>query len=80
MKSIMKQVMLLIGAILVSTGSFAAPSTGFGKNSQQLKTLGSAWKSYHSIQPTLDKNDLEMGYGGQDISHSPTSAMASSFA
>lgn len=76
----MQQVMLVIGAFLVSTGSFAAPSTGFGKNSQQLKTLGSAWKSYHSIQPTLDKNDIEMGYGGQDISHSPSLAMASGIA
>ena len=71
MKSFMQQVMLVIGAFLVSTGSFALPSTGLSKNSQQLKTLGSAWKSYHSIQPTLNKNDIEMGYGGQDISHSP---------
>lgn len=80
MKSFVKQVMLFVSAILVSTSSLAAPSTGLSKNSSQLKALGSAWKAYHSIQPSLNKNDIEMGYGGQDVSHAPTLALASNIA
>ncbi len=68
----MKRLLLILSAILVSTSGFAAQSTsGLGKSSQNLKALGSAWNSYHTIQPQLNKNDIEMGYGGQDISHSP---------
>jgi hypothetical protein len=68
----MKQLLILISAALVSSLGFAGPaSNGLNKGSNQLKALNSALHSYHSIQPTLDKNDIEMGsYGGEDISHS----------
>lgn len=80
MTTIVKQAMLFVGALLVATGSFAMPSTGSSKNASALKTLGSSWKTYHSIKPTLNKNDIEMGYGGQDVSHTPTLALASNIA
>ena len=65
----MKQLLTFAAALLVSTYSFAdINSTGFGKNSPQLKALGSAWKS--SAQTTnLNnvKNDLTIVYGGEDV-------------
>ena len=75
MKSIMKQIMLFVGTIVLSTGSFAYVSTSFGKGSTQLNALSAAIKSSHSLRPTLDKNDIEMGYGGQDIAHMPVLAL-----
>jgi hypothetical protein len=61
----MKKLITLASAILVSTISFAAP---LNKPSAQLKTLGSAWKTQQSSSPTLDKNDITMGYAGKDLS------------
>jgi hypothetical protein len=58
---------LLFGSLFSSLSIAAQPS----KSTQNLKALGSAWNSYHSIQPKLNKDDIEMGYAGQDISHSP---------
>jgi hypothetical protein len=64
--------MMLIAAMLVSTLSFAVtPTSGTHKSSSQVKALNSALHAYHHIQPTLNKNDIEVGYyGGEDISHS----------
>ncbi len=61
----MRKLMTMLTAILVSTVSFAAP---LDKHSAQLKTLGSAWKMQQNHPQTLDKNDITMGYGGEDLS------------
>lgn len=55
----MKKLLLLISAVLISSSGFAAPLSS---------SLGSAWKSYHTIHPKQDKNDVEIVYGGQDVS------------
>lgn len=68
----MKKLILLVGAILVGTYSFAdIASTGVGKNSLYLKSLSTALKTYPT-QPKQDKNDITMVYGGEDISRRPT--------
>lgn len=65
----MKKIFLLVAAILVSSSSLA--DTAFSKNSPQLNSLGSAWKSHHSMQ--LNQNDITIVYGGEDVSsHRPT--------
>ena len=58
--------------ILTSSVCIASTTNAsLDKGSDRLKALNSALHSYHAIQPTLDKNDIEMGYyGGQDISPS----------
>jgi hypothetical protein len=68
----MKHIIAITCAMLASSFCLATTSnTSLNKGSERLKTLNSALHSYHSLQPTLDKNDIEVGYyGGQDISHS----------
>lgn len=69
----MKQFLLLIGAFLLTTASFAESQSS--KNS--LQAFGSAWLAPHYIHPQHDKNDIAMVYGGADISHRPfTTAIA----
>jgi hypothetical protein len=68
----MNKLLTILSAILVSTyGTAALPNSSLSKGSKNLNALGSAWHAYHSVQPTLNKNDIEMGYGGQDIAHTP---------
>jgi hypothetical protein len=50
----------------ISTCGFAMTSSA-DKSSQQLSSIGSAWKAYRSVQPKESKNDIEMVYGGEDI-------------
>lgn len=65
----MKQLMMTALVILVSASAFAdIHSTGFSKNSKQLQALGSAFKSYSTVVPKIDSNDITMGYAGQDVS------------
>lgn len=66
----MKQVILLVGTLLVSSFCFAQVQSA--SNATQLKDLGNAWKSYRSIHANPDNNDITMGYGGQDVSGRPT--------
>jgi hypothetical protein len=68
----MKQLILLVTAFLISAASFADVSSGLSKGSSQLKALGSAWKSYSSIQPKPNSNDITIVYGGADVSRRPT--------
>ncbi len=63
----MKKLFILIAAVLVGTYCFAGV-----QNSTLIKSLSSAWTSQSSIQPKQDKNDILMGYAGQDISRKPT--------
>lgn len=57
-------------ALLVSTISFAdAQSSGFAKNSTQLNALGSAFKSQPVVAPTINPNDITMGYAGEDVAN-----------
>lgn len=66
----MRKVILLVGTLLMSSFCFAQVQSQSANG--QLQELGNAWKSYRSIQPGSDKNDITMGYGGQDISRRPT--------
>lgn len=66
----MKKLLILIGAILVSSFSFAG-SSGPNKASPQLNALGSVWKNHSLNHPPYDKNDIVMGYVGQDVSDQP---------
>lgn len=65
----MKTTLMLIGALLISSTSFAGDLT---KNSASMQALRSAWKA----QPTMhtSPNDITMVYGGEDISRKPTLA------
>lgn len=36
-----------------------------------LDGLGSAWKTYPSIKPKPNTNDITIVYGGADVSHRP---------
>ncbi|HLB43089.1 MAG TPA: hypothetical protein VJN02_09645 [Gammaproteobacteria bacterium] len=65
----MKQLILLVGAILLSLSSFAdAPSS---KNMYSLKILGSVWQTKQFTHPKHSNNDVAIVYGGADISHRP---------
>jgi len=67
----MRKLIILVGAILISTASFAAtPSNGFSKNSTSLEKLGAAWKTEQHVKK--NSSDLTIVYGGADVSHKPT--------
>lgn len=66
----MKQMIIVAGAFILCTCSFAG--TGFSKGSSQLNALGSAWKSHQPAQIKLNQNDITMGYAGDDVSRRPT--------
>ncbi|RDI42838.1 hypothetical protein [Aquicella lusitana] len=68
----MKQFILMIGAILVATGSIAGISSTLGKNSPQLNALSSAVKASQTMHAQQHKNDITIVYGGADISNRPT--------
>lgn len=71
----MKQLILMIGAILICTVSFAQSEEGLGKGSSKLKELNAIWKQTQTITPKQDdKNDITMVYGGKDISLRPSIA------
>lgn len=68
----MKSLVITVAAILVSASTFAgAQSTVPSKHASQLKSLGSAFKSYSTVVPKIDSNDITMGYAGQDVSSKP---------
>jgi hypothetical protein len=54
----MKHLLLLISAVLISSSGYAAP----------VDALATAWKSYHTLHPKQGNHDLEMVYGGEDLS------------
>lgn len=63
----MNQLLMLVVAMALCTASFAdMQSSGFSKNSPQLKALSSSWTT-HQAAPRQDKNDLTMVYGGEDV-------------
>jgi len=65
----MKRLMMTALAILVSASAIAdIQSTGLSKNSKQLQSLGSSFKSNSTVVPKIDSNDITMGYAGQDVS------------
>lgn len=64
---------MFISVMLISTISFAnTPSlnnkSGFSKESPQLQALSSAWKSHGVAPQAQDQGDLNMVYGGKDVS------------
>lgn len=68
----MKKFIFLV-ALLLSTASLAGvASSGLSKGPSSLNALGSAWKSYSSIHPKKNSNDITIVYGGADISQKPT--------
>lgn len=68
----MKKIMLTLVSVLMVTNVLAnTASSNFGKASNQLKSLGSAFKSHSTVTPKIDSNDITMGYAGQDIANKP---------
>ncbi len=64
----MKRLIAVVVLAGISTCGFAtAPTSSANKSSQHFSSLGSAWKSYRSLQPKDQKNDIEMVYGGEDV-------------
>lgn len=64
----MKRLVTVVLVAGMSTCGFAtAPTSNANKSSQQLSSLGTAWKSYRTLQPKENKNDIEMVYGGEDV-------------
>ncbi len=69
----MKSLILFVGIILISSTSFASiSSSSLSKDSAQLHALGSAWKTYSSLRPSPNTNDITIVYGGADVSRRPT--------
>lgn len=68
----MKQMIMLVGALVISTCGFAGTQSGLSKSSPQLNALGSAWKAHQATPAKLNHNDIMMGYAGVDISRKPT--------
>lgn len=69
----MKQLIMVLSAILVCTCSFAGTqSEGLAKNSPQLKALGSSWERAQAISPKQNTGDITIVYGGEDISLRPS--------
>lgn len=58
----MKQCFISMMVLFISINCFA--NTGSSSLQNQ---LGSAWKTEKSIHPKSDKNDILMGYGGEDL-------------
>lgn len=69
----MKKLIMLAIAVVVCSSSFA-DNTGFNKNSTQLNALGSAWKTQGTPKHNFNDANMTMGYGGEDISRTPTLA------
>ena len=69
----MKNSIITMVAILLTANAFAQ-SASLDRSSQQLKSLGSAFKSHSVITPKIDHNDITMGYAGQDVSSKPVIA------
>lgn len=65
----MKKIILILGAMLIGTGSYADMD-----HSNSLKNLGSAWRTEQTLHAKQDKNDITIVYGGADISRRPTLA------
>ncbi|MBA3661177.1 MAG: hypothetical protein H0W64_05595 [Gammaproteobacteria bacterium] len=65
----MRKFILILSALLIcfANAAFAANLDTHSK----LNSLGSSWKTYQSITPKEDKNDINIVYGGQDISLKP---------
>ncbi|WP_148339459.1 hypothetical protein [Aquicella siphonis] len=62
-------------AMLASSLTFAdTASSGSGKSSTQLKALGSAFRSHSTVVPTINPNDITMGYAGEDVARKITTA------
>lgn len=73
----MKQFVVLVGAVLIGSNSFAGiQAVDLSKTSRPLESsLGSAWHTQQNIHLKQDKNDITMVYGGQDVSPKPTIAV-----
>lgn len=64
----MKRILTVVIIAGMSTCGFAAaPTSSANKSSQLSNSMSTAWKSYRTLQPKENKNDIEMVYGGEDI-------------
>ncbi len=68
----MKQIAILVGAVLISTCSFANTQSSLTSGGSRLVELGNSWKTHQTVNPAQLKNDINMVYGGADISRRPT--------
>ena len=60
----MKRLFVLVATILLGTSCLAVSSS----KSTKLNSLALAFKKHSTVQPTIDKNDIEIGYAGADVS------------
>ncbi|HEX4044347.1 MAG TPA: hypothetical protein VHZ76_01610 [Gammaproteobacteria bacterium] len=70
----MKKSLVIAGMVLMSVCGLSIASSGLNKNSTQLKSLGQAWKTHSSVQIN-QQDEINMVYGGADISRRPTLAL-----
>lgn len=63
----MRKLILLVGAILVSSSGFAG-ITDLSKNSTGLKALSSVWQSPQTAHIASNQKHITMVYGGEDVS------------
>lgn len=57
----MKRLLVLVATLLLGSNCFA-------ESLSKLSTLGAAFKKHPTVQPRFDKNDIEIVYGGADVS------------
>lgn len=72
----MKQIILFLSTMLVSTFGFAASATSsdLGKSSDDVKSLSSAWNKQSTLHAEKNKHDLTIVYGGADVGDKATLA------
>lgn len=70
----MKKIISLVAISIISSFSYANPTDS------KLNDLGAVWKNYPNAAPEKYEHDLNIVYGGQDISLRPTLGKNSTFA
>ena len=63
----MKQLIVLVGAILISTYSLVAFESASAHPKSLEQSLSTVWQSQTNNHLQQDKNDILVGYGGADI-------------
>lgn len=64
----MKQLLVLVVTLIVTSYSFADTQSANNSSSTSLKELSAAWKNQQYMHAKEDKNDITIVYGGEDVS------------
>lgn len=71
----MKKLTILLSIVLLNTCSFAAYSDSrIHSHSHSLKDLASAWNANSTMHLQQPSHDMQIVYGGEDISRKPALA------